>query len=373
MEQIPAPRRRGGILRDRRGMFLRARLLLNYPGIPNPGAGRSSPLIASAVARRFDQPVRVDRMDLLRIRLLGAVELSRGGVRLPAFPTQKSRCLFALLLLRRGRTCPRHVAMGSLWGDRSEAEARKALRTELWRMRGVLEPEGVAPGTYVRIQGDEIGFNWEAAYWLDVEELEVSIEAARSAAGAGSPAEAERHLAAGVGLYVGPLLDGHYEAWCLGEAERLRALYLRGLEMMVGVYRARQAWDLALRRGTELLRHDPLREHVHRDLMRCDYALGNRPGALRRYEEYRALLREELGIGPMRETRELHRRILEEAEPPQEADPPQPPGTVTAPPASDLRDVADELERLAARVRRGAGRSEARPYGGSSSRSRTEN
>jgi DNA-binding SARP family transcriptional activator len=67
----------------------------------------------------------------------------------------------------------------------------------------------------------------------------------------------------------------------------------------------RREWRKAIARGSELLRRDPFREHIHRELMKCHYAMGNRPAAVRQFSACVRILREELDIDPMAETRAL--------------------------------------------------------------------
>ena len=241
--------------------------------------------------------------------------------------------------------------MGSLWGDRPEEEARKCLRTALWRMRSVVEPDGIEEGTYVRIRSDELGFNWDSDYWLDVEQLEVAIRDAHATVPGHTDTDTIRSLSAAVDLYDGPLLDGVYEEWALTEAERVRAMFLRAVEDLVTLHMNRAEWDSALRRGRQLLQHDPLREHVHRDLMRCHYGMGNRPGALQQYAACAKALREELDVEPMQETRDLYQSMLAGA-------PDIPPAGATTAISPDgsvagLEQAARELEEVAVRIRKG--------------------
>ena len=55
--------------------------------------------------------------------------------------------------------------------------------------------------------------------------------------------------------------------------------------------------------------HDELLEKAHRELMRCQAAMGERGRALRHYEELVELLDEQLGTSPAPETKALHERL----------------------------------------------------------------
>jgi DNA-binding SARP family transcriptional activator len=81
---------------------------------------------------------------MLRIRMLGDLDLHRDDKPFPPFPTQAARDLFAFIELNRSRLHPREVLVGLFWGDRPEEKARHNLRTTLWRMRRVVESDADA-------------------------------------------------------------------------------------------------------------------------------------------------------------------------------------------------------------------------------------
>ncbi|MEM7305798.1 MAG: BTAD domain-containing putative transcriptional regulator [Planctomycetota bacterium] len=248
-------------------------------------------------------------METLRIHLFGSLEIHRGDDPLPAFPTQKSKLLFAYLVLHRERRIHRELLCAELWADQPEPVARKGLRNALWRIRSVLEPTEAQRGAYLDVDAHEIGFRSSAEVWVDAWEFERAAEAMEGGDTSclGSP-RAER-LAEAAACYRGDLLEGHYESWCLDQQDRLRLKYLAVLERLVAHKHESAEWKEAILLGQRLLRRDPLREHVHRVLMECHLALGDRPSALRQYAACVNALREELEVGPMGETRALFESI----------------------------------------------------------------
>jgi DNA-binding SARP family transcriptional activator len=244
-------------------------------------------------------------MNALRIRLLGGLGLSDGDTPLDAIPGQKARDLLAYLALNRDRPLHRDVLCGALWGEQSDAEARKALRSALWRLRSVLEPDDARRGAYFRVAGDQLRFPGTADPWVDVAEFDAcTAEITPDRTGELPPGQAER-LVRAVALYRGDLLDGIYSDWCFPDRERLRMARLTALERLLAHYQARGQWLAALSTGRALLRLDPLREHVHRRLMICHLSMGDRPSALRQFDGYARQVREELGVDPLEETRKL--------------------------------------------------------------------
>lgn len=289
-------------------------------------------------------------MEPLHIRLLGALEVRRGGVPLPPVSGAGPRSLFAFLLLEPGRVYPRDVLCGVLWGERTDDTARKALRNGLWRLRGALGDDGAA---VLRVEGDQVGLD-PGRVRVDLQAFEAATAFLASDAG-GDILDDERadRLAAAVDLYRGDLLDGFYEDWCLAPRERLRLRFLAALERLVRHHRARGEPAPAVARARLLLHHDPLREHMHREVMAAHWAMGDRPSALRQFAVCRRLLREELDIEPMEETRQLHDRIRagKASTPPSLTRPTRraAPGSVARTlegALADLYAAADVLERL---------------------------
>src|SRR6266511_5937225 len=102
-----------------------------------------------------------------------------------------------------------------------------------------------------------------------------------------------------------------YEEFARAEAERVEELRVVALE-------ERLEAELALGRHAELLpelqslaRAQPLRERLKAQAMLALYRCGRQTEALELYADARARLREELGLEPGSELREMQRRILQ--------------------------------------------------------------
>jgi DNA-binding SARP family transcriptional activator len=286
-------------------------------------------------------------MPQLRIQLLGGLRLYRGPDALPSFPTRKAGGLFAFLVLNRTRRYPRDVLLGRFWGDSPEAVARKNLRNDLWRIRSVVEPEGVERGSCLAVAGDEVAFNAAGAHWLDVHEFEAALNRAGPDRGAPLSDDQAALIRAAVDLYAGDLLEGVYDDWCLFERERLRLRHLTALERLMRHHEARGEWVEAAYCAQGLLAHDALREHVHRALMRCYAEMGDPATALRQFDRCERLLLQELEVHPVEETVALRDGIRSGLRRgPMQPSPP-PPGPFPPPPSEPSGEAAGQmLEQL---------------------------
>jgi DNA-binding SARP family transcriptional activator len=255
-------------------------------------------------------------MTILQIMLFGELQLARDDLPLAPHFTHTVQTLFAYLLLQPQRAQPREVLADILWSERSQERARSCLSTALWRLRRILEPDGTPPGTYlIASPAGEVGFNWQSDHWLDVSAFEN-----KARQGLARPLEIltmteAQHLEDALQLYTGELLEGFYADWALRERERLRSLYLNTLAHLMRFYQQQGVYDKGLVYGQRILELDPLREEVHRDLMRLYVANGQRPLAIRQYQVCCNLLAEELGITAMEETQALYAQIADEQAP----------------------------------------------------------
>ncbi len=253
-------------------------------------------------------------MSVLHISLFGSVRIAHGGWSSEAKVTRTAQVLLAYLLLYRHRAHPREVLAGLFWGDRSENRARNCLSTALWRLRCALEPEGIPRGTYlVTTPAGEIGFNRESDHWLDVAVFEEQTDQVLTkpihAVDAADVCKLEHALQ----LYDGDLLEGFYDDWALRERERLRLLYLDSLAYLMRCYKHHGVYEESLVCGRRILDHDPLREEIHREVMRLYLASGQRALAVQQYGACCEILAAELGIPPMEETQALYAQIVPEA------------------------------------------------------------
>ncbi len=249
--------------------------------------------------------------DTLTIRCFGSLEVRRAGRVLQAFPTRRAKLLFAYLALFRQRSHPRETLLGALWGDEREDMARKHLRTELHRLRRTLEPSRGLAGTILAVDTHTVALNPGIIRGVDVEQFETRLQSVAGAPGQHITPEQATLLRRGVELYRADLLEGVYEDWCLAERDRLKVLLQRALERLMAFHRERGDWAAAVTHARRLLECNPFAEHVHRELMRLLYAMGDRPAALREYQRYEAFLRRELGTEPMPESQRLHQGIVD--------------------------------------------------------------
>ncbi|WP_161883206.1 ATP-binding protein [Deinococcus alpinitundrae] len=225
--------------------------------------------------------------DVLEFKLLGVAALNLGPLELTP-SVRKGLGLLAYLALE-GPTDRSQLA-DLLWTELSESDARRNLRQELWRLQ-----RSALSG------------------WLDIKSESVGLTAGvHTDVAAFHDALAAHDLSRALAAYGGPLLSrfelqgaGGFEGWLSERRDSLTALWKDAAQRHAAALES--AGDLrgALGLQVQLLQDDEFQEVHQREVIRLQLALGERAAALGRYERYATLLKSELGLEPLPETRAL--------------------------------------------------------------------
>jgi pimeloyl-ACP methyl ester carboxylesterase/DNA-binding SARP family transcriptional activator len=211
----------------------------------------------------------------LSVRLLGALEVARGGQALPLPPSKKTRALLAYLVAT-GRPHARDRLCSLLWDVTDDP--RGALRWSVSKLRGVLDDGAAAP----RILADREQVAFQAAgAQVDVAEVAAVL------AGGLDQVQVDR-LRQLIGAFRGPFLEGidlddfdDFQAWCVAERERWRAVHGRLLRALVDRLEPQPAEALEFAR--ELVRVAPQDEAARATLVRLLLGSGHREEAEAHY------------------------------------------------------------------------------------------
>ncbi|MEU5655145.1 BTAD domain-containing putative transcriptional regulator [Streptomyces sp. NPDC047737] len=214
------------------------------------------------------------------LRLLGGFRLELGTEHVDL--SGNAQRLLAFMGLR-GQAC-RTVLAGTLWPDVTEGRARGSLRTTLWKLPRSEPPLISCCGDVLRIT---------PALRVDVHAL------TRTALGVVRDPGPAPHALPALGLLtVEDLLPGWDEDWVLLEREHLRQLRLHALDELAEALIRQGRPALAIEAAWASVRAEPLRESAHRAVVSAHLVEGNVGEAVRHYETFSRLLKEELGVAP---------------------------------------------------------------------------
>lgn len=276
----------------------------------------------------------------MEIRVLGPIEVfgDDGPVRLAG---AMQRRLLAALVLEPRQTRSSDGLIDALWGQSSPPSARKLLQVYVSRLRKVLP----LPARIVtRNAGYALEIPAEAVDAVRFERLIGEARAIRRE----NPRLAASLLGRALQLCRGqPYADVAYEDFARTEVERLEELRRVATEERLESLLALGQHEEALTQLSSLALSNPTHERLQGLTMLALYRSGRQTDALDLYASFRMRLRDELGLEPGRELRELQRRILEHdaslESPPLRDDPPL--SSLPTPP-NRLHGRARELEEL---------------------------
>lgn len=256
---------------------------------------------------------------LLRLSLLGGCEIAGPDGRALALASRKARAVLAVLALSDGMALGRDRLCGLLWAENAEDQARASLRQCLKLIRQALG-EGLDPV----LQADRLGMALDrAAVDLDVARLLDRLGSGDLSDPALLRPVLHESLLAG---FDG--LDPGFDAWLAVTRETLRRRVQSVLEAAIAPDQPEARRDQA---ATALLALDPAHEPALRALMDLRAARGDRQGAIRLFEAFRARLLAEYDAEPDPETLAAAAALRDEAQPPLRAAAvvPAPEGAVT--------------------------------------------
>jgi DNA-binding SARP family transcriptional activator/tetratricopeptide (TPR) repeat protein len=233
----------------------------------------------------------------VEFRILGPLEV-RDGERVLSLGGARRRAVLGILLLDANRVVSVDSLVDGVWGDTPPASVHASLQNHVSRLREELGDrlETRAPGYSLRVAPDELDFDRFRRLVADADGAEPAIAAER--------------LREALSLWRGsPLAD------LAGEPAGRAAAHLG--ELRLAALEDRIDADLALGRHAallpeleELVRQEPYRERLRRQLILALYRSGRQADALEAYTTARRVLVDEVGAEPGRELQELHHAVL---------------------------------------------------------------
>lgn len=251
---------------------------------------------------------------LLDLRCFGRFAVFWGGQPIPPerFARSRALTLLKILLTNYGKSVHREVLVSLLWGDEPLKDPARQLKVVAHYLRRALDPGRGAGerGPWVVSSGDGYAFDVAAPHRLDYQDFLSLVHWANRLRHRGEADAALAAHEAAARMYTGDYLeDEPYSDWCATEREHLRETLLSTLWEAASLRLELSDAEGALACHRRALLVDPVREDVHRELMRVLWREGRHGDALRQYRLCCEALERELGTGPSEETRALHERL----------------------------------------------------------------
>ena len=240
----------------------------------------------------------------LRVYLLGAAFVEWRAQPLP-IARRLARCLLYRLAAQL-KPVPREELAFTFWPDEPEAAAHRHLSHLISHLRQSLPLPSI-----IRATNDLVDLNPQVA-WSDSEQFWSACA---------DPHTADTGLLQqALELYRGPFMSGsqlaacpEFGAWVTSQRDQYQRLYLDILAGLVGMAADQAEYTKAIFYARHYLTVDELAEDIQRRLMMLHLLAGDRPAAMQQYHRCASVLKRELGVEPLPETRALYQAILNDS------------------------------------------------------------
>lgn len=286
---------------------------------------------------------------MLRLKLFGTGEATYQGQLIEGFPTQQPCILLCYLAIQRRNPIRREQVADSFWPDDSGVSSRKKLSQTLWRLRRSFRKVEAPFEQFVIAESETLAFLDSNHIWLDIEHFETTIESTKNRHAKDLTPEQVAHLDQVTQLYTGDLLEAFDYEWCLNQRVFLSDLYYKTLKKLMDYHIAGQRHEAAIDYGHRLLAYDNTHEHIHQDMMRLYWLIGDRRAAITQYKMCAQILHDECAVPPMAQTEALYQLMVQGSYDPMNQGALYPP--VAAPPITIPTSSRDQIKLLFRKLR----------------------
>jgi LuxR family maltose regulon positive regulatory protein len=240
----------------------------------------------------------------LRLSLLGGVEVyGPGGEKIPnkAWTSRRALHIFIYLVAKGRKGVSKERLMDLFWPGQKIQKAEKNFHPTISYIRKALK--GVVSGPVITaVEGEGYRVDGELPVVTDVQVFESALSEAMALEGVQRRVALERV----VSLYGGDFLEGNLDGWAEEIRAQLGLKYEQALGETGGLLLEAGEAGSALSVFRKLLERDPYREDIHGKVMMCYHSVGDRRAVREQYQHLSELLRRELQVEPLSETKRLY-------------------------------------------------------------------
>ncbi|HEU0002417.1 MAG TPA: DUF6788 family protein, partial [Ktedonobacteraceae bacterium] len=249
---------------------------------------------------------------VVRLYVLGQFTLERhNGQRWQAVTDasmqhQRVRSLLTCLISSPGRKLGREQVIELLWPDLDFDTASHRLDKAVHSLRQLFEPSRSRPATTNLLLTEHATMLLadQSQVWVDADAFESLLARARAS---NDPGQSEQLLEEAMLLYAGDYLpEERHVDWTQTRRESLQRGWIGLLLELADLRIAREAISSAIDTLDRLLAIDPTNEAAVQRLILLLAQAGRRGEALRIYQRFAAILKQEYRMAPLKETRALY-------------------------------------------------------------------
>jgi DNA-binding SARP family transcriptional activator len=264
---------------------------------------------STSIQSKKDTVVGISGAPTLVVYCLGPFRVFQNEQLIPSWNGQKSQGIFKYLISMKGKPVAKDVLMDIFWPEADQASARRNLHQAIYSLRQTLR-RIQTDYSHVLFESDTYFLNPEMDIWCDFMEFEQRWKAGKRCKAQNNVADAVIEFGIAESLYIGDFLEEDlYDEWPKMKREYLRVSYFELTDTLIEYHLSRSEITAASALCRNVLARDNFREQVHRFLIECYLAQGQRHLALQQYHLCTQILKDELELEPTHETLALLSRI----------------------------------------------------------------
>lgn len=265
-----------------------------------------------AVENQLENLLAEQSTAAIRVQTTGNFQVWRSGivVEQKEWGREVAIQLFQFFITNRQRRgLHKEQIIDRIWSDVDSKAGQQSFKVALHGLNKVLEPErkSRSESKFIIRQGLTYQLNLEEI-WIDVAAIDQFIALGNQAI-LDNPKLAQRAFREAIALYQGIYLPNRlYEDWSSEERERIQLLILGAFINLSEMLTKENPLE-SVRLAQQALQIDPTWEDAYRIQMQAYLEKGNRPMALKTYQQCTRILEKEFGIEPLPETQNLYKKI----------------------------------------------------------------
>ncbi len=248
-------------------------------------------------------------MDKLKITMFGefSVSYNDNTVSEHSKRSKKLWLLLQYLLVHHGHSVNQAELIDVLSGDEEGVNPASALKTQIHRLRDVLNGLGCEDPIIICVNG-AYSINGDIDLEIDAEEFEKAFKEGNAAEDKG---EKLRLILKAVNLYVGDFLaKSAYESWVVPLNTYYRSIYSKSVRIAIELLTEMGKLHDIIAICSKATTINPYDEFVHYSHIKSLAELGDQEGAKRQYENVTRLMMTKFGISPSKELMELYETAI---------------------------------------------------------------
>ncbi|MBE5934774.1 MAG: diguanylate cyclase [Lachnospiraceae bacterium] len=253
----------------------------------------------------------IEDNNVFYVRFLGEINVTYKGKTISEKTTRSKKIwnLLAYIIMHKNRVLLQSDIMDSIWPDDASTNPVSALKTSLFRIRGLLEEVAVDNEEF--ILSSRGAYRWNSDIECKVDAIEFEELCLKSEDKTLTDDERIVILEEAINMYYGDFLKRFAnDLWVIPLITHYHSLYVDKIKILLGLLDDKQRYSDMQKHALNAIRIESYDEKIHSYVVKAFMKLDNNTAAIAHYNKASKILLANLGVQPSNELRSLYLEIL---------------------------------------------------------------